>query len=156
MFVPDDPGGVGLDALAFVAATEEAGWHGVPGPLVETIVFLPLTELPHDGSATLTAPRPGSSLMPARATHRLRGTVAEPNEGWFGVATVDRTRTMMADDPVHVPAEPRRLATLGTAAFLLGLARRQLDLTVGYVKDRQQFGVPVGSFQAVKHPIADA
>jgi alkylation response protein AidB-like acyl-CoA dehydrogenase len=31
-----------------------------------------------------------------------------------------------------------------------------LDLTVGYVSERRQFGVPVGSFQAVKHQLADA
>src|SRR5688500_6932542 len=31
-----------------------------------------------------------------------------------------------------------------------------LDLTVGYVTERQQFGVPIGSFQAVKHHLADA
>jgi alkylation response protein AidB-like acyl-CoA dehydrogenase len=31
-----------------------------------------------------------------------------------------------------------------------------LDLTVGYVSERQQFGVPIGSFQAVKHHLADA
>ena len=31
-----------------------------------------------------------------------------------------------------------------------------LELTVDYVKERQQFGVPVGSFQAVKHHLADA
>jgi alkylation response protein AidB-like acyl-CoA dehydrogenase len=47
-------------------------------------------------------------------------------------------------------------ARVGTAAFLLGLARRQVELTVAYVKSRTQFGVPVGSFQALKHPLADA
>jgi alkylation response protein AidB-like acyl-CoA dehydrogenase len=31
-----------------------------------------------------------------------------------------------------------------------------LVMTVGYVKDRKQFGVPVGSFQAVKHQLADS
>ncbi|MCX7620747.1 MAG: acyl-CoA/acyl-ACP dehydrogenase [Acidimicrobiales bacterium] len=45
---------------------------------------------------------------------------------------------------------------LGTSAQLLGLADRMLEMTVEYVKQRQQFGVPVGSFQAVKHHLADA
>ena len=45
---------------------------------------------------------------------------------------------------------------LGTAAQLVGLARRMIDLTVGYVGERKQFGVPIGSFQAVKHHLADA
>jgi alkylation response protein AidB-like acyl-CoA dehydrogenase len=44
----------------------------------------------------------------------------------------------------------------GTAAQLIGLARRMIDLTVGYVGERTQFGVPIGSFQAVKHHLADA
>ena len=45
---------------------------------------------------------------------------------------------------------------LGTAAQLLGLGQQMLDLTVAYVKERRQFGVPIGSFQAVKHHLADA
>jgi alkylation response protein AidB-like acyl-CoA dehydrogenase len=45
---------------------------------------------------------------------------------------------------------------LGTAALLCGLSRRMLDMTVEYVKKREQYGVPVGSFQAVKHALADA
>lgn len=45
---------------------------------------------------------------------------------------------------------------LGTAAQLIGLGRRMLDLTVGYVTERRQFGVPIGSQQAVKHHLADA
>jgi alkylation response protein AidB-like acyl-CoA dehydrogenase len=48
-----------------------------------------------------------------------------------------------------------RLA-LGAAAELVGLGERMLDLTVDYVGERKQFGVPVGSFQAVKHQLADA
>ena len=47
-------------------------------------------------------------------------------------------------------------AALGAAAQLVGLGERMLDLTVGYVSERKQFGVPVGSFQAVKHQLADA
>ncbi len=45
---------------------------------------------------------------------------------------------------------------LGTAAQLLGLADRMLAMTVAYAKEREQFGAPIGSFQAVKHHLADA
>lgn len=44
---------------------------------------------------------------------------------------------------------------LGTAAQLVGLGRRMLDITVDHAKERHQFGVPIGSQQAVKHQLAD-
>ncbi|MDV9174689.1 acyl-CoA dehydrogenase family protein, partial [Streptomyces sp. W16] len=47
-------------------------------------------------------------------------------------------------------------ARLATAAQALGVGLALLDRTVSYVKQRTQFGVPVGSFQAVKHQLADA
>ncbi|GGR99956.1 putative acyl-CoA dehydrogenase FadE [Streptomyces aureoverticillatus] len=46
-------------------------------------------------------------------------------------------------------------AALATAAQSLGVGYALLDRTVAYVKGRTQFGVPVGSFQAVKHRLAD-
>ncbi len=46
-------------------------------------------------------------------------------------------------------------AALGTAAQLVGLGQAMLNLSVAYVKERRQFGVPVGSFQAVKHHLAN-
>jgi alkylation response protein AidB-like acyl-CoA dehydrogenase len=46
-------------------------------------------------------------------------------------------------------------AALGTAAQLLGLAKRMVDLAVDYSFERKQFGKPVGSFQAVKHLMAN-
>lgn len=47
-------------------------------------------------------------------------------------------------------------ARLATAAQALGVGLTLLDRTVAYVKQRSQFGVPIGSFQAVKHRLADA
>ncbi|MEK9521072.1 acyl-CoA/acyl-ACP dehydrogenase [Streptomyces venezuelae] len=47
------------------------------------------------------------------------------------------------------------VAALATAAQSLGLGRALLDRTVAYVGQRTQFGVPVGSFQALKHRLAD-
>jgi alkylation response protein AidB-like acyl-CoA dehydrogenase len=38
----------------------------------------------------------------------------------------------------------------------VGLSDRMIEITVGYVSQRKQFGVPIGSFQAIKHHLADA
>ncbi len=45
---------------------------------------------------------------------------------------------------------------LGVALQLLGLADRMIELGAEYAKEREQFGKPIGSFQAVKHLLADA
>ena len=50
----------------------------------------------------------------------------------------------------------RNRAALAAAAQLVGLAQHMLDTSVPYVAQREQFGKPVGSFQAVKHHLADA
>jgi len=47
-------------------------------------------------------------------------------------------------------------AAAGTAALLTGLADRMLAMTATYAKERHQFGKPIGSFQAVKHQLANA
>lgn len=46
-------------------------------------------------------------------------------------------------------------ATLGWAVSTVGACQRIIDLVVPYVKERHQFGVPIGSFQAVKHKAVD-
>ncbi len=50
----------------------------------------------------------------------------------------------------------RERAALGTAAQLVGLSRRMLDMAVQYAKDREQFGKPIGAQQAIKHRLANA
>jgi hypothetical protein len=47
-------------------------------------------------------------------------------------------------------------AALGASAELLGLASRCMEMAADYAKERHQFGKPIGSFQAVKHKLADA
>ena len=91
--------------------------------------------------------------------------------------TAERTPTFdyvahIADVTLHdvVVAADRRLAavdvaggvertvaeaTLGWAIPTVGACQRILDMTVAYVKERHQFGVPIGSFQAVKHKAVD-
>ncbi len=47
-------------------------------------------------------------------------------------------------------------AAAGTAALLVGLADRMIAMSAAYAKERHQFGKPIGSFQAVKHHLANA
>ena len=61
----------------------------------------------------------------------------------------------VTEDPDEVSAAFDRGA-LGIAAELLGLSRTMLQLTVDYTAQRHQFGKPIGSFQAVKHHLANA
>jgi hypothetical protein len=56
--------------------------------------------------------------------------------------------------PDLVPGIPD-LTLMGLAISTVGSCRRVLDLVVAHVKQRVQFGVPIGSFQAVKHKAAD-
>jgi alkylation response protein AidB-like acyl-CoA dehydrogenase len=82
------------------------------------------------------------------------------------VAAMDRTRELGVLSFDGTPA--RRLGAAPAAALvldraatfasaeMLGAADRVLSMTVDYAKDRVQFGKPIGSFQAVKHMLADA
>jgi alkylation response protein AidB-like acyl-CoA dehydrogenase len=49
----------------------------------------------------------------------------------------------------------RRMATVLVAAEAVGVAERTLEMSVEYAKVRQQFGKPIGTFQAIKHRCAD-
>ncbi len=49
----------------------------------------------------------------------------------------------------------QRRAAVGAAAIMLGAARKCMELSVGYAKVREQFGQPIGTFQAVKHACAE-
>ncbi len=106
--------------------------------------------------------------------------VAAEHDGGIGLFSVDPsavTRTKVAGlDPTlsfanldfhDVAAEPisldaaemlasaHRVGTLATAALQVGCAQRGLEMTVAYTKQREQFGRPIGSFQALKHRMAD-
>ena len=171
VLVPERDGGLGLDETFLVPILEEAGLVALPHPLVETaMVAAPLLGV----GAGLVTTDLGGPLVPCAADadrlllgwgHTLAAVDREVVE-LTPVLTVDRARRAarvnhdgtgepLSDDAaVHALALDR--GALGTAAVLVGLGQAMLDLTVGYVTERRQFGQPVGSFQAVKHHLADA
>jgi alkylation response protein AidB-like acyl-CoA dehydrogenase len=89
-----------------------------------------------------------------RHLRRLTGFTAHP------VQTMDPTRRLArieSTDSAEIGADPglADTAAILLAAEQIGAAARCLDLTVAYTKDRVQFGRPIGSFQALKHRMAD-
>ena len=67
-----------------------------------------------------------------------------------------RTRAAGGETGERLLAAALDRAALGAASQLVGLARAMLDRSVDYAKKREQFGQPIGAFQAVKHRLADA
>jgi alkylation response protein AidB-like acyl-CoA dehydrogenase len=86
--------------------------------------------------------------------------------GWRELPTVDGTRRLgeleldgAAGEALSLPDGFEGVllarAWVALAAEAVGLASRALDLAIGHAKAREQFGRPIGSFQAVSHQLAD-
>ena len=60
-----------------------------------------------------------------------------------------------ADRSSADPERARHLALTGMALTMVGACRRILEMTLDHVRTREQFGVPIGSFQAVQHKAVD-
>ena len=82
-------------------------------------------------------------------TRRFGAVVAD------GVAIADDAVLPVAGDPVRCLAGLRDRAAVAVACDSLGVSEAMLAATVAYASVRQQFGRPIGSFQAVKHACAD-
>ncbi|MGV0577874.1 acyl-CoA dehydrogenase family protein [Mycolicibacterium elephantis] len=107
------------------------------------------------------------------ATTLVLPAVVDEQVGWFvteaahvvGLPTVDRTRPAAAAELVgadatllsgHRPSQrPRQLLMALAAAEASGVASAALDMTSRYTVERHQFGHPIGTFQAVKHRLAE-
>ena len=132
--------------------------HGLPGvpqgvPVGGTERAAPGTLIPAFGEALLLLGPDGVAVAPAAAVR------AEPVPRPLDPLTpVVRLEAIERADPVGdaaLAAELRRGGALLVAATCVGIAAASQDLAVAHAQAREQFGRPVGSFQAVKHLCAD-
>lgn len=136
--------------LPRVAAGEALVAVGHPDePFVEDAHVADLLLLPDD-EGSLHALERGAARLTAEPANdpskRLSSAAFEPRDA-TRVARGERARALFA------AAFDR--GALACAAGLVGAAEQLLDLAVGYASQREQFGRPIGSFQAVKHSLAD-
>jgi alkylation response protein AidB-like acyl-CoA dehydrogenase len=74
----------------------------------------------------------------------------------FNDVPVPREATLASDDPNSLLDRLIDVAAALSVAESVGAMSRLLEITVAYAKDRTAFGRPIGSFQALKHLLADA
>jgi alkylation response protein AidB-like acyl-CoA dehydrogenase len=184
--LPESQGGVGLGLADATIVCEELGRACVPGPLLGTFFAAGLggEGAAPDVADLAGRAAAGEAVVglvpagdPAFVEHRA-GLDALLVVGDDGVRLVDPPA---ATRPVARPLDPltpvdlvdalppgrpvggpghaalfRNASALLSAALQVGLAEAAVALATGYAKDRTQFGKVIGSFQAVKHLLADA
>ncbi|MBJ7483122.1 acyl-CoA dehydrogenase family protein [Brevundimonas sp.] len=182
MLAPEDAGGLELAPVDLVGIAEAAGYVGLPEPLVEQagIVVPLLASLADDrgwiervirgevvavghpaNPFVADADTAGAFVLPHGAElhlverEQVSLTLRHSVDTFRRLFTVDWSpspETMVGSDW----GQTADRGALFTAAQLIGLGQRAIDLAVAYAKDRTQFGKPIGSYQAVKHLIASA
>jgi alkylation response protein AidB-like acyl-CoA dehydrogenase len=142
-----------------VVVFEQLGRHCVPGPLVQSLLI---------GDGRIAGLLDGDWIEYFDALD----VVVVPGHGACGPSTLRATPSTWPLDPgtpvARIAAPPemcepldvdwtewRRAGATLTAALQLGLADRLTELAVAYAKERVQFDRPIGSFQAIKHLLAD-
>jgi alkylation response protein AidB-like acyl-CoA dehydrogenase len=175
--VSEEHGGQGLGIVELAVLLEELGYACAPVPFLGSA--LAALAIEHAGSAEQQ-----ERWLPGLASGELRGALgtaeqlipdapgadvvvvvdpaagsAHVAEGAEEVEAIDPTRrhgrasgTGEALEGDVAAAVDRALVAV--SAELVGVCQRALDMTVSYVKERKQFGVPVGTFQAVHHAAA--
>jgi alkylation response protein AidB-like acyl-CoA dehydrogenase len=152
-----------LAARLLAAFTSDALDSVVDGSRIATIAFHDIAEQPVQWlaggtCADLVLARDGDAIVLAALTpadRRIEPTLASDD-----IAPVDlgnAARTVLAQGPQALAAfaAAHEEWKLLKAAALTGLAREALRLAAAYACERHAFGVPIGSFQGLSHPMAD-
>ncbi len=171
----EDEGGLDGSLVDLITVFERLGWHGVPGPLLESIVLLPslvdadVRQEIARGDAIATAAVEDYAPFAVDAgiaTHRfdISGGVITPAALGESMDSIDPARKLarlIPDSAAALPLDPQTLETaldeaaLACAAMLVGAGERLLAEAVSYAKVREQFGRRIGEYQAIKHQLAN-
>jgi alkylation response protein AidB-like acyl-CoA dehydrogenase len=177
MTAPAD-GGAGLGVVEAAIALEELGSHLVPGPIVWSILAATrLAGVAGGGQIVAGLDAPVADGEPILVEHAadLDTLVLLRPSGVFACsrAALGEPIPMPPLDPLtsigRYPALPegdhiagadvavqlRHQGTVLTAALLVGVSATALETARRYALEREQFGVKIGSFQAIKHLLAD-
>jgi alkylation response protein AidB-like acyl-CoA dehydrogenase len=171
LLAPEAAGGLGGDDIDAVLLWQELGRAAAPGPVIEHMVAAPLvaaagveasivTVAPDVGGYVPHATVADAILTPAGVLTDYTAVPVESLDGGrllcavTGGSVVGGSPAAGANG-VNSAAVADRLA-LASAAYLVGLGERMLYIAGEYARQREQFGRPIGSFQAVKHLMANA
>ncbi|KZS51229.1 acyl-CoA dehydrogenase [Mycobacterium kansasii] len=174
--VPEKFDGLAADPVDLVVALERLGRWCVPGPVTESIAVAPVL-LANDDQAERCAGLASGELIatvalppqvPRAVDADTAGLVLLAGEAAVAEGTPGR-RHASVDPSRHLydvaatgetwHADIKRayeFGVLATAAQLVGAAEALLRAAVDYAKQRTQFGRVIGSYQAIKHKLADA
>lgn len=143
--------GEGRAALAADGAQRVSGRTGYVSDGHVGDVFLLVLEV--NGTARLCALARGAAGLTLESEETVDGG-SITRLRLDGVKLADMTVLHEGTDALAAFAEAEDLLRIGYSALLTGLMDEALQMTVAYLKDRRQFGVPIGSFQALQHRAA--
>jgi alkylation response protein AidB-like acyl-CoA dehydrogenase len=162
--IAEDEGGAGLGFLEEAILFEELGYALYPGPYLGT-VGLALPSLGEDERAAVAAGRTRWSaevrgLVPwLGSVDRVVADGAAHDARGDELPTVDPTRPLgrlERGEGTPLPGEPDLArARAAIACEAVGVGQRALELGVEHARNREQFGRPVGVYQAVSHQLAN-
>lgn len=164
--------GIEAHPVDLVVALEALGRWCVPGPVAESIAVAPVLLADDERSAALAAGELIATValppaVPRAADADFAGLVLLARDGTVTDAaagteheSVDPARKLfdvneVGDGRTADVAKAFEYGALATAAQLVGAGQAMLDMSVEYAKQRSQFGRIIGSYQAIKHKLAD-
>lgn len=176
LMVPEKFDGIDAHPVDLVVALERLGRWNVPGPVAESVAVAPILLADQEDWADRSAALAAGDLVATVAAPPLvpravnadaagllllarDGTVSEAEKG-AEHESVDPSRKLFE---VNASGETRpadvarafEFGALATSALLVGAAQAMLDASVEYAKQRSQFGTVIGTYQAIKHKLAD-